>query len=149
MYNYFYKNAESHNKPESINIEKFLEDLDKLRKGKEGFTVSHKQQIYRTRPIILVEGHLTLTFSDLFKQLDLSIFVDMDVEERVIRRLERNMEYDSSDFKRITSWYRNDVKDNHWKYIEPTKEKADLIIWGEANDRRVTVLADVLKGLIK
>ena len=145
--NYFYKDSESHNRPESINVNKFLEDLDKLMEGDKDTTVLQKEQEYKTRPIIMIEGHLTLSFSEIFQQLDLSIYVDMDLEERVLRRLERDMEW-RDDFKSITSWYRNDVKENHREFIKPTKEKADLIIWGEINQRRVTVLENILRGLI-
>ncbi|MFW6006822.1 MAG: AAA family ATPase [Bacillota bacterium] len=141
---YFYEDTDSHNRPESINIDKFLEDLDILLEGNKAV---HRGQIYHSSPVILIEGHLTLTFTKLFKRLDLSIFVDQDVEERVLRRLERNMD-ENCNFESITSWYRNDVKDNHWQFIEPTKAKADLIIWGEVNSRRVQVLTDILNSLI-
>nr|AGF93386.1 uridine kinase [uncultured organism] len=141
---YFYKDTDTHNKPESINIEKFLEDLEKIESGAK---VVHRNKIYKKRPIILIEGHLTLTFDELFEKLDLSVFMEMDVEERVIRRLERNMEEQNSDFSDITSWYRNDVRENHWQFIEPTKSRADLILWGEINQRRVKIFTDILKGL--
>ena len=142
---YFYKNIKTRNRPDSINIDKFLNDLDTLY-NKKG-NINHRGHSYKSRSIILIEGHLTLAFPKLFDKLDLSIFIDQDQEERVLRRLERNME-NNDDFNKIVSWYRDDVKENHWKFIEPTKKKADLIIWGEINQRRVQVLVDILKGLI-
>jgi len=142
--NYFYRDADSNNRPDSIDIERLLRHLDLLTSGK---AVSWRSRNYEPSPITLVEGHLALTFPRLVEDLDLSIFVDLDAEERTLRRLERNMA-EGREFEEITDWYRGDVKENHWRYIEPTKKKADLIMWGEINSRRVQVLANILNGLI-
>lgn len=145
---YFFADAETNNRPEAIDIEKLLADLAAL---KQEQIVTHtsrgKTYTYEPRPIIIIEGHLVLTFPELVEQLDLTIFVDMDVEERILRRIERNVAA-GMDLGSIISWYRKDVKENHWEFIEPTKKEADLIVWGEITPRRVKILADILRSQI-
>lgn len=143
---YFFPEAKTNNRPEAIDINQCLTDLASLRQGKTVTRTSRSNtHVIEPRPVIIIEGHLALTFPELVEQFDLTIFVDMDVEERVLRRIERNVGA-GMELSNVISWYRKDVRENHWEFIEPTKRQADLIVWGEITPRRVRVLADILRS---
>ena len=77
--------------------------------------------------IILVEGLLLFTDSELRDLFDIKIFVDTDDDVRVLRRIERDMKERSRDFKSIKEQYLKTVKPMHDAFIEPSKKYADVI----------------------
>ena len=143
---YMYKDAPTNNTPEAISFLKLHQDIDKLMAKEK--VVLEEEIILNPAPIILLEGHLLMCDSDLKKRLDLSIYVDLDKEERLLRRIERNVGY-GMDLQGIIDWYRKDVKDNYVKYVEPAKKECDLIIWGEIDQKKVDLLADFIESLAR
>lgn len=81
--------------------------------------------------IIIVEGLLTLWDKEIYNKLDLKLFVDCQADERIVRRLRRNMGWGIS-FDDISEVYLDLVRYRHNEYVEPTKWKADLIINGSS-----------------
>ena len=81
--------------------------------------------------IIIVEGLLTLWDKEIYNKLDLKLFVDCQADERIVRRLRRNMSWGIS-FDDISEVYLDLVRYRHNEYVEPTKWKADLIINGSS-----------------
>ncbi len=81
--------------------------------------------------VIIVEGLLTLWHKAIYDKLDLKLFVDCQADERIVRRLRRNMSWGLS-FDDISEVYLDLVRYRHNEYVEPTKWKADLIINGSS-----------------
>ncbi|MDD2431348.1 MAG: AAA family ATPase [Firmicutes bacterium] len=142
--NYFYENAATNNAPEAIDFVKFHHHLDLLLEGRE--VVTPRGNLIRPNEVLLLEGHLLMCDPRLVERLNLSIFLDLDKEERLLRRIQRNVGF-GMELQGIIDWYRKDVKDNFKRYIEPQKKICDLIVWGELTDRRVDLVVNLIKSL--
>ena len=79
--------------------------------------------------VILIEGLLTLYDNDIVQKLDLKLFIDCRADERIVRRLNRNMQRGLS-FSEISDVYLDLVRFRHDEYVENSKWIADLIING-------------------
>lgn len=140
--------------PRSIDFELLEQHLKDLREGKD-----IHQPVYsfikhnRTGDIILtyprkrmiVEGILILTHPELRELFDIKIFVHADSDERLIRRLKRDMTERGRDIDEVLQRYQNTLKPMHQQFIEPTKEFADIII---PNNKYNTVAVDIVRTII-
>ena len=79
--------------------------------------------------VVILEGILVLWFTELRELMDFKMYVDADADERIIRRIRRNMKR-IDDYDPITEYYLESVRGQHHKYNAPTREYADLIISG-------------------
>ena len=140
--------------PRSIDFDLLVDHLKQLKAGK-----TIEQPIYsfvkhnRTgdtvnthpRKVIIVEGILILTNKELRYLFDIKIFVHADSDERLIRRLKRDISERGRDIEEVLSRYQNTLKTMHEQFIEPMKEYADIII---PNNRYNTVAVDIVKTII-
>jgi uridine kinase len=97
------------------------------------------------RKVIMVEGILILTHPELRSLFDLKIFVHADSDERLIRRLKRDIAERGRDMEEVLHRYQTTLKPMHQQFIEPTKAYADIII---PNDKYNTVAIDVVRAVI-
>lgn len=79
--------------------------------------------------VVLIEGLLTLWDPALSSRADLKLFIDCRPDERIVRRLRRNMGYGLS-FEEIAHVYLDLVRYRHDEFVEPSKWRADLILNG-------------------
>lgn len=80
------------------------------------------------RPVIIIEGILSLCDPDLRNMMDLKIFVDADPDERLIRVIQRDVVERGRTAEAVMERYTRVLKPMHQQFIEPTKRYADLII---------------------
>ncbi|MCH7524399.1 MAG: uridine kinase [Bacteroidetes bacterium] len=97
------------------------------------------------RKVMIVEGILILTNPKLRDMFDIKIFVHADSDERLIRRLKRDIAERGRSLKEVLSRYQNTLKPMHDQFIEPTKEFADIII---PNNNYNTVAVDIVRTII-
>jgi uridine kinase len=97
------------------------------------------------RKVMIVEGILILTNPELRDMFDIKIFVHADSDERLIRRLKRDISERGRDIDEVLNRYQNTLKPMHEQFIEPTKEYADMII---PNNNYNTVAIDIVKTII-
>ncbi len=97
------------------------------------------------RKVMLVEGILILTNPELRDLFDIKIFVHADSDERLIRRLKRDIAERGRDMEEVLNRYQSTLKPMHQQFIEPTKAFADIII---PNDKFNTVAIDVVRAVI-
>ena len=97
------------------------------------------------RKVIIVEGILILTNPELRDLFDIKIFVHADADERLIRRLRRDIKERGRDIDEVLDRYKDTLKPMHHQFIEPTKNFADIII---PNDRYNTVAIDIVRTVI-
>ena len=76
---------------------------------------------------------------------DIKIFVEADADERILRRVLRDMNERGRDLENIISQYLTTVKPMHYLYVEPTKNLADIVINSGLND----VAFDIMKTKIQ
>ena len=60
--------------------------------------------------------------------MDIKIFVDTDADERLMRRIIRDMESRGRSIVSILSQYQTTVKPMHERFVEPSKKYADIIV---------------------
>ncbi|WP_370000220.1 uridine kinase [Winogradskyella sp.] len=140
--------------PRSIDFDLLVSHLEELKKGnaidqpvysfvkhnRTGDTISTKP-----RKVMIVEGILILTNPELRELFDIKIFVHADSDERLIRRLKRDITERGRDIDEVLTRYQNTLKPMHQQFIEPMKEYADIII---PNNKYNTVAVDIVKTII-
>ncbi|MFH6995826.1 uridine kinase [Flavobacterium sp. FlaQc-48] len=97
------------------------------------------------RKVMIVEGILILTNPELRELFDIKVFVHADSDERLIRRLKRDISERGRDIDEVLTRYQNTLKPMHEQFIEPSKAFADIII---PNDKYNTVAIDVVRAVI-
>lgn len=116
-------------------------DLPKLAKDLEAVVNENNYDV------IIVEGLLTLQDDKIYSLLDLKLFVDCRADERIVRRLKRNMAWDES-FDEITDVYLDLVRFRHDEYVEASKWRADFILNGTlASEKALNIVANTVKPL--
>lgn len=97
--------------------------------------------------VILVEGLLTLWDEEILRQLDMKLFVECRADERIVRRLRRNMQW-GLQFDQIADVYLDLVRYRHDEYVEPSKWRADFIINGSSpSDLAVRVIVEHVRSV--
>jgi len=140
--------------PSSIDFKLLIDHLSCLRKGEPidqpvySF-VEHNRtgESIKTEPrkVVIVEGILIFTNPELREMFDIKIFVHADSDERLIRRLKRDIAERGRDINEILHRYQTTLKPMHEQFIEPMKEYADIII---PNNKYNTVAVDIVRTII-
>ena len=97
------------------------------------------------RKVVIVEGILIFNSEELRNLFDIKIFVHADTDERLIRRVKRDIGERGRDIDEVLNRYQKTLKPMHQQFIEPTKNFADIII---PNDRHNTVAIDIVRTVI-
>jgi len=136
--------------PDAFDWKLLTEQINRLKHGKaiEQPTYSYvlSNRLPETihvdpKPVIILEGIMTLHYKKLRDMMDLKIYVDTDSDVRLIRNIRRDVVERGRTVEMVLSHYENDVKPMHEQFIEPTKKFADLIIpWGRENKRGIDIL---------
>lgn len=140
--------------PKAIDFDLLVDHIGKL-KGNEiieqpiysFITHNRTKDTLKTHPrkVIIVEGILIFNSKRLRDLCDIKIFVHADADERLIRRVRRDIEERGRSIEEVLSRYQNTLKPMHQQFIEPTKNYADMII---PNDRYNTVAIDIVRTVI-
>lgn len=140
--------------PKSIDFDLLVEHLKQLKKGETipqpvySFKEHNRtKEVVYTEPkqVMIVEGILIFAHPDVREMFDIKIYVHADSDERLIRRLKRDISERGRDLDEVLNRYQNTLKPMHQQFIEPAKEFADLII---PNNRYNTVAIDVVRTII-
>ena len=79
--------------------------------------------------------------------MDLKIFVDVDSDTRLARRIRRDIVQRGRDVIQVLDQYERSVKPSHDVFIYPTRSEADIIIpRGAENQAAIDVVLQVLKS---
>ena len=101
------------------------------------------------KPVIIIEGIMTLLNKRLRDIMDLKIFVDADPDERLIRNIQRDTIDRGRTVSMVVERYLEVLKPMHEQFIEPTKRYADLIIpQGGENEKGIGILCSYIEGLV-
>lgn len=140
--------------PNAIDFDLLIEHLKQLKNNEVieqpvySFVTHNRTKdtlITHPRKVVIVEGILIFNSKKLRDLFDIKIFVHADADERLIRRVRRDIEERGRDINEVLSRYQNTLKPMHQQFIEPTKNYADIII---PNDRYNTVAVDIVRTVI-
>ena len=102
------------------------------------------------KPVIIIEGIMTLINKKLRDMMDLKIFVDCDSDERLIRNIQRDTIDRGRTVSMVVERYLKVLKPMHEQFIEPTKRYADLIIpEGGENVKGIRMMCDYIERLVE
>lgn len=140
--------------PKAIDFDLLVAHLKALKKGEiieqpiySFITHNRTEDVHITHPkkVIIVEGILIFNNPELRDLFDIKIFVHADTDERLIRRVRRDITERGRDINEVLTRYQDTLKPMHQQFIEPTKNFADIII---PNDRYNTVAIDIVRTVI-
>jgi uridine kinase len=129
--------------PDSLETDLLLEHLRMLKDGQAvdcpvydytQHTRSNQTIHVEPKKIILVEGILLLADRRLRDLFDIKIYVEADADERILRRILRDVKERGRDLDNIVEQYLTTVKPMHYLYVEPTRAQADIVINSGLND---------------
>ena len=81
--------------------------------------------------ILILEGNGILYPKELRELLDLSIFLELPIEERMYRRIARNIKAGRGTMEEIASFYLESARFSEAKWLLPTVRYADLRLGGD------------------
>ena len=143
--------------PDSLETDLLIEHLKALREGKAidcpTYDFAHHtraKEIVRVEPsrVIIVEGILIFQDARLRDLFDIKIYVEADADERILRRVARDIRERGRSLESVINQYLTTVKPMHYLYVEPTKTFADLILNSGRNDVAFDVMKTKIEALL-
>ncbi|WP_418854781.1 uridine kinase [Prevotella sp.] len=144
--------------PDAFDWKLLIKQVNQLRKGEaiEQPTYSYilcnrlSETVHvEPKPVIIIEGIMTLLNKKLKDMMDLKIFVDADSDERLIRNIQRDIVERGRDVKTVVDRYLDVLKPMHEQFIEPTKRYADIIIpQGGENKKGIEMVCKYIERLM-
>ena len=143
--------------PDALETDMLIEHIKQLKAGKSvvcpvyDFSVhnrSDKTGVIKPSKVILVEGILVLQNPELCDLLDIKIFVEADADERILRRVLRDVEERGRDLRGIIDQYLTTVKPMHYRFVEPSKAKADIVINSGLNDVAYDIVSTKIQAYL-
>lgn len=145
--------------PDAFESERMAEDVRSLLKGKAvdmpvyDYTIHNRSDAtvhIEPKEIIIIEGILILENKELRDLMDVKVYVDTDADERLMRRIKRDMKERARSVESILEQYAKTVKPMHEEFIEPSKRYADVIIpRGGENHAGISMLRSYLSHVLK
>ena len=123
--------------PDALDTPLLIEHLQRLRNGQpviqqvyDFTTHALKQENIRIEPreIIVVDGILIFALEELCRLFDLRIFIDEAADIRLLRRIVRDVQQRGRTIESVAQQYLATVRPMHLMFVEPSKEKADIIV---------------------
>lgn len=144
--------------PNSLETDLLIEHVKLLKNGKSvdaptyDFTRHTRAKTtlhIEPKPILIIEGILTLQNAELVNLMDVKIFVEADADERILRRAIRDVKERGRDLEGVAEQYLQTVKPMHYLYVEPTKNAADIVINSGMNDVALDIVCTKIKALLE
>ncbi len=143
--------------PDAFDWKLLIKHVNELREGRAveqptySYIISNRlpETIHiEPKPVIIIEGIMTLLNKRLRDMMDLKIFVDCDSDERLIRNIQRDTIDRGRTVTMVMTRYQQVLKPMHEQFIEPTKRYADLIIpEGGNNTKGIHILCKYIEGI--
>lgn len=144
--------------PDAFETELLLEQLKDLKAGKSiqcpvydytRHTRSDQVVTVEPRKVILLEGILVLADEQLRNLLDMKVYVEADADERILRRVIRDVKERGRDIEGVVEQYLTTVKPMHYLYVEPTRAMADIVINSGMNEVAFGLVRNNIREMLK
>jgi uridine kinase len=123
--------------PDSLETDLLIRHIRFLRDGRRveqplyNFTTNRRLEstkVLDPKAIIIIEGILIFVEKELRDLMDIKIFVDVDADERLLRRIRRDILDRGRSIESVMDQYTRTVRPMHLEFVEPSKHWADVII---------------------
>lgn len=149
------RRRQNYDHPHAFDTDRMVEDVRKLKSGQsvdipvyDFSTYSRLEETEHVEPkkVVILEGILILESRELRELMDIRVYVDTDADERLMRRLRRDMVERARSVESVLGQYVTTVKPMHEQFVEPSKKYADIIIpRGGDNRTGIYILQEHLK----
>lgn len=152
------RRTENYDHPSAFETDLLIRHLKALRRGESiacptyDYTEHNRtEKTITVRParIIIVEGILVLENPELRSLFDIKIYVEADADERIIRRIIRDVKERGRQVEDISEQYLTTVKPMHYLYVEPTRAMADIVINSGMNDVAFDLMETKIRSLLR
>ena len=150
---------QNYDHPDAYETKRLVEDIRRLKEGQviyrptydyTQYTRGKEKVLVEPKRVVIVEGILILEDKALRELMDIKIYVDTDSDERLMRRLTRDMAERGRTVESVLEQYRKTVKPMHEQYVEPSKKYADIILpRGGENKIGIEIILRHLKSYIQ
>ena len=143
--------------PRAIDFELLVAHLKDLKAGKTieqpvySFVTHDRTDdkiLTHPRKVMIVEGILILTNPELRDMFDIKVYVHADSDERLIRRLKRDISERARTLDSVIEQYSKFVRPMYKKFVEPTKQKAHIIIPNGSNKAALEMIISRIHSVI-
>ena len=123
--------------PHAFDTDLLIYHIDELKAGRNilsptydysRHTRSGKVREVKANKVVVLEGILILENPALRDRLDMKIFVDTDADERILRRILRDVKERGRSLDSVIDQYLATVKPMHEAFVKPSKRYADIIV---------------------
>lgn len=144
--------------PDALDTDLLVRHLEELRAGRAvdcptydftQHTRAKKTVAIQPSRVIIVEGILIFQDARLRDLFDIKIYVEADADERILRRVTRDIKERGRSLENIMEQYLTTVKPMHYLYVEPTKTVADLILNSGLNDVAFDIMKTKIEALLE
>lgn len=127
--------------PDCLDTDILIADLKKLKNMQTARIPTYDFATHTRKPgfvdvqarrIIIVEGILIFHYPELNELMDIKVFVETPDDLRLIRRISRDIVERGRSYDSVVQQYLKTVRPMHIKYVEPSKNNADIIIPAES-----------------
>ncbi|MBB3700358.1 uridine kinase [Flammeovirga yaeyamensis] len=148
------KGIKNFDTPYSIDLEKFYQDITKLKNGEEvqiqeytfnNASATPKMLKFVPKKVIILEGIFVFHDPRVLEIIDLKLFIEAKAHLKLSRRIKRDNVERGYDINDVLYRYENHVMPAYENYIKPHKENVDIIV---RNDRNFDVALDVVKTFL-
>lgn len=152
------RKKQNYDAPEAFEFDLMIRQITDLKEGRDvlcpvyDFTQHDRSDAVvpiQARPVVLIDGILIFVEPQLRQLMDMKIYVETDADERILRRVRRDMVERGRDLDGIIDQYLATVKPMHNAFVEPTKAYADIIINGGMNDAAYDLVKNKIRSLIE
>ena len=143
--------------PDAMETELLVKQLRELKDGKAidcpvyDYTKHNRsEKVQRVEPkrVILLEGILVLADERLRDLMDIKVYVEADADERILRRILRDVKERGRDSEGVMQQYLTTVKPMHYLYVEPTRSMADIVINSGMNPIAFTLVKNTIQKIL-
>ena len=147
----------NYDSPDSLETDLMISHVKALKEGRTIESPTYDYTIHtraketvtvKPRMVLLIEGILALENVELRNLMDIKVFVEADADERILRRVVRDVKERGRDVEDIARQYLETVKPMHYIYVEPTKYLADLVINSGMNDVAFELMKTKIEQII-
>ena len=123
--------------PYAFDTDLLIYHIDELKAGRNISSPTYDYSLHtrssevreiKANKVVVLEGILILENPALRERLDMKIFVDTDADERILRRLLRDVKERGRTLDSVINQYLSTVKPMHEAFVEPSKRYADVIV---------------------
>ena len=143
--------------PDAMETELLVKQLQELKEGHAidcpvyDYTAHNRSdKVVHVEPkkVILLEGILVLADERLRDLMDIKVYVEADADERILRRILRDVKERGRDIEGVMQQYLTTVKPMHYLYVEPTRSTADIVINSGMNPVAFDLVRNTIQNIL-